>query len=156
MIIERYLQHGVYKNSPNKIVVHCMAEYILDPDAIHAAEFLDNYGLSAHALIAPNGDIYLLREEDEGAYHARGHNTNSLGIEFLVAGQHDYGSFVETIKTPYVTDEQWDAGVEVVQNWLLAYPIETLVRHSDISPGRKVDPGAGFPWDSFLTEVGWT
>ena len=32
-------------------------------------------------------------------------------------------------------------------------PREKIVRPSDISPGRQVDPGAGFPWDKFINEV---
>lgn len=155
-LIDYPLEHGGKRlNKPNRIVIHSMAEYIKDPDPVHASEFLRNYKLSAHALVAPNGDLYLLRDDDQRAWHARGFNKNSLGLEFLVEGEHDYGSFIEAIKQPFVTTAQWEAGVEAVRNWLSAYDIEHLDRHSDLSPGRKVDPGAGFHWQDFLTRVGW-
>ena len=115
----------------------------------------DNEGLSAHGLIAPNGDTYVCRDDDQGAYHARGYNRDSLGVEFLVQGHHDYGSFIEAIKSPWVSEEQLEAGIAAVKGWVDAYhiPRDRVVRHSDISPGRKVDPGAGFPWEDFLNEV---
>lgn len=158
MIHERYLPHGGDKiNEPDRIVVHCMAEYINDPDPIFALDFLDQYKLSAHALVAPDGDIYICRRDDQRAWHARGYNTNSLGIEFLVEGEHNYASFVEAIKTPYVTTAQWEAGVEAVRRWVDTYniSINAIDRHSDLSPGRKVDPGEGFPWTDFLSRLGF-
>lgn len=155
MIKHEPLEAGSRRNNPKLVVVHCMGEYILDPQPIHAVDFLAKLGLSAHALVEPSGDIYICRDDDQGAYHARGYNTDSLGIEFLVVGHHTYGSFLEKIKSPYVPDEQFEAGVEAVKSWVETYdiPMVKVVRHSDISPGRKVDPGAGFPWDKFLQEV---
>lgn len=155
MIIREPNEFGASKNTPKMIVVHCMGEFILDPHPIHASDFLVKLGLSAHALVTPEGDIYLCRDDDEGAYHARGYNKNSLGIEFLVKGHHDYGTFLEAIKSDYITEEQWEAGVKAVRSWVDAYdiPRDKVVRHSDISPGRKVDPGQGFKWDKFLDKV---
>ena len=142
-------------NNPKMIVVHCMGEFITDPHPIHATDFLVKMGFSAHALVSPNGDVYLCRDDDQGAHHALGYNTDSLGVEVLVEGNHNYGSFLEAIKTDYVLSEQMSSLTEVVKSWLDAYDIKRLVRHSDISPGRKVDPGAGFPWESFVQAVGF-
>lgn len=155
MIIQSPLEAGSKNNSPRMIVVHAMGEFLLDPKPIHASDFLAKLGLSAHALVDGKGDIYVCRDDDQGAYHARGYNTNSLGIEFLVEGHHDYGSFLEAIKGDYITLDQWAAGVAAVESWVEAYdiPKDRLVRHSDISPGRKVDPGSGFKWGQFLSEV---
>ena len=155
MIKHEPLEAGNKHNKPKMIVVHYMGEFITDPYPIHAQDFLAKLGLSAHALICPNGDVIVCRCDDEGAYHARGYNTDSLGVEFLVQGNHDYTSFIETIKTDYVTAAQWDAGVEVVKNWATAWniPKEKVVRHCDISPGRKVDPGTGFKWTEFQNKI---
>jgi N-acetyl-anhydromuramyl-L-alanine amidase AmpD len=154
VIIREPSEFGSKHNVPRTIVVHAMGEFILDPHPIHASDFLVKLGLSAHALVAPNGTIYVTRDDDQGAYHARGYNTNSLGIEFLVEGHHNYSSFIEAIKSPYLTPEQYDAGRDAIQSWISAYDIKQVVRHSDISPGRKVDPGAGFPWKDLMIDMG--
>jgi AmpD protein len=156
MIKYAHLAHGgSSENHPNKIVVHCMGEFIVDQTANHAPDFLDGYKLSAHALVEPNGDIIRCRDDDERAWHARGYNTNSLGVEFLVEGEHTYATFLEAIKTEYVTTAQWEAGVELVKEWAFLYsiPEENIHRHSDLSPGRKVDPGEGFHWQDFIDQV---
>ena len=149
------LENGSRYNNPRMIVVHSMGEFLLDPNPIHATDFLEKIGLSAHCLVAPNGDRYICRDDDQGAYHAKGYNSDSLGIEFLVEGHLTYGTFLEAIKADYITDPQWVAGVEAVKSWVQAYniPRSKVVRHSDISPGRKVDPGQGFKWEKFLDAV---
>ncbi len=152
-ILERPLSHGAERNNPKLIVIHAMGEYIKDPDPILAVDFLDKLGLSAHALILPNGDVMMCRRPDKGAYHARGYNTDSLGIEYLVEGEHDYGSFLKKITKNYITKNQWSAGVELVKHWKEIYNIQEVRRHSDLSPGRKLDPGAGFNWYKFLQEI---
>ena len=155
MIYEKPLKKGNRHNKPKMIVVHCMGEFILDPEPEHASDFLAKLGLSAHVLVDAAGDTWRCRADYEGAYHARNFNTNSLGIEFLVEGEHNYGSFLEMIKTAYMTTAQWEAGVDVVREWVKLYeiPEDKIVRHSDISPGRKVDPGEGFHWQDFLDRV---
>jgi len=155
IFINRPLSAGSKRvNVPALIVVHSMAEFILDPDPEHAIDFLERYGLSAHALVSPSGNIYLCRDDDQGAYHARGHNTNSLGIEILVQGQHDYQSFIDTIQHPtWCPEVQFEATVKAVRNWIQGHDIKEMVRHSDISPGRKVDPGSGFDWIEFEKRI---
>jgi len=158
--IQTHLDAGdkLGKQVPEIIVVHAMGEFIGGDDwKDHAVQFLANVkpdALSAHSLIAPDATNYRCRLDTECAYHAAGYNTNSLGIEFLVAGEHNYGTFLEAIRVPYLTKIQYDAGVEQVREWLHLWPtIKKIVRHSDLSPERKVDPGLGFPWQKFLNDV---
>ena len=155
MIIQEPLEAGNKRNTPRLIVVHAMGEFLLDPHPIHASDFLAKLGLSAHALISPNGDIYICRDDNQGAYHARGYNTDSLGVEFLVEGHHRYDAFLEAIKGDYITDKQWDSGLSTVKSWVRTHSItrDKIVRHSDISPGRNVDTGAGFKWDKFIKAI---
>lgn len=158
-IIDAYIPYPEtkVKNTPKRIIIHCMGENIQDennPEVFnHAVAFLNEYRLSAHYLIAPDGTVFQCRPDNERASHARGHNTDTIGIEFLVQGDHNYGSFLESIKTPYLTNVQFDAGVELVDNLMQTHDIQSIVRHSDVSPGRKVDPGLGFPWDYFLRRI---
>jgi N-acetyl-anhydromuramyl-L-alanine amidase AmpD len=156
-IITQHSAYGSPHQKPNTIIVHAMGEYVMSDDGEtynHAPVFLDRMQLSAHALVAPDGTVYRCRTDDEGAYHARGFNTDSLGIEVLVEGKHDYGSFLEKIKTDYVTAEQYAAVVEQCREWARLHGIARFVRHSDVSPGRKLDPGAGFPWTRFIADLG--
>lgn len=155
-MIYSHLKNGRKSQASKLIIVHAMGEYIADGKGgyDHAVPFLGKYGLSVHSLIAPNGDNYRCRDDWEGAWHARGHNTDSLGIEFLVQGDHDYGSFIKSIDSEYVTEEQYQSGLSQIVSWMNKFDITKVVRHSDISPGRKVDPGRGFPWSRLLTDIG--
>ncbi len=144
---------GATENTPNRIIIHAMGENIADGKIYSANKFLDKIGLSAHALVLPDGDVIRMRADTQGAYHARGYNLDSLGVEFLVQGIHTYGSFIEAIKTDYITSEQYDSGVELVNQMLYDNDIKHINRHSDVSPGRKSDPGPGFPWIKFKDDV---
>lgn len=153
-IVHLYNPYGAAHQTPTKIVIHAMAEYVFcEGEYVHAPEFLKNQSYSVHAIAAPDGTIYRCRNDDEGAYHARGFNAGTLGIEVLLAGKHDYESFERGIKTPYVTDAQYQATVEQCREWMHLHNITEVVRHSDLSPGRKVDPGNGFPWKRFLFDL---
>lgn len=148
------LEKGASNQKPERIVIHAMGEFIdTDPHDYYAPEFLRKIGLSAHAFITPSGVIIKSRKCSQGAYHAKGYNVNSLGIEFLVPGVHTYSTFIETIKMPYLTSAQYQAGIDLVRHWVKEYDIRSISRHSDLSPGRKVDPGEGFPWNRFISEA---
>ena len=148
------LPKGAKYQTPSRVVLHAMGEYIkLDSGTKHAYDFLKGIGLSAHALICPDGTVIRCREDNQGAYHARNSNKNSLGVEFLVAGTHNYSSFKKAIKKPYLTFEQHVAGVELLREWCSKYDIKSIDTHSRLSPERKIDPGKGFPLAQFLKDV---
>lgn len=154
MIAHIPLAHGAGHQAPDTIIVHAMAEFIqVGIRAYSTVDFLDMKGLSAHALISPSGTVVRCRNDDQGAYHAKGHNRNSLGIEFIVPGVHTYETFKEAIRKPYISHAQWRAGIATVKDWIATHDIQSVVRHSDIDPQRKIDPGEGFTWDFFLDEI---
>lgn len=156
MVIEYPLSRGALIQSPNRGIIHAMAEYLFwEGKWRHASEFLEMIGLSAHILIAPNGDIFKCRDNTQGAYHAKGHNVDTLGAEWLVEGEHDYESFAEKIKGPYLADKQFSGGCEYIRKeWAESLGILHFQRHSDVDPRRKIDPGDGFHWNEFLGEIG--
>jgi AmpD protein len=104
--------------------------------------------VSAHALIRRDGQIVQYVPFGERAWHAgqsayRGRsacNDFSIGVE--LEGTDD---------TPY-TDAQYQALAALSAALLAAYPSLTeqaIEGHSDVSPGRKTDPGPSFEWARF-------
>ena len=139
--------HGGARPTIDKIVIHSMAEYLYVDTVIYDAwTFLKNQALSAHYIITPSGVVFRCVPQYYKAWHCRGHNSTSIGVEFLVPGVYNYISFRNRIKTPYLTPAQIVAGQEWLEYIQDCYPGADLVRHSALDPKRKVDPGEGFPW----------
>jgi hypothetical protein len=156
-IIEYPLTGGKKINFPELIVVHSMGEHVIGSDKLirHAPAHLAYEGFSATVLVCPNGDRIRCRRDDQGAAHAKGFNDNSLGIEFLVPGKHDYISFLKMIKEPWVSEDQYQSGLEQIREWYETWKgIKRIARHSDIDPSRKRDPGDGFPWERLRKDLG--
>jgi len=138
------LNKGNKYNKPKFIVLHAMGEFIeYEKQHYHATEFLKLVGLSAHRLITPSGVVIKCREDNQGAWHAKGYNTDSLGIEFLVPGVHNYKSFLKALKTSYLTSKALKAGVEILKYWMDKFDIDKIdiKSHQQIDPDRKHDPG---------------
>lgn len=153
---------------PKGIILHSMAEYLVyNGKKMYAKEFLKELKLSVHGFIKPNGEYDKMVETPGKAFHAgkslhegvSGLNSHYLGVELLVPGQHDFGSFSKAINTPGTyTQEQFDTTVKVFKFWMDKYniPASRVVRHSDVSGdhvrGRgkgKTDPGSAFDWEAF-------
>lgn len=152
------LSAGAPIQNPDSIIVHALAEYIVyNGKSMHAVDYLKFAGLSAHALITMSGVTIRCRRDDQGAYHAKKFNTNSLGIELLVPGRHDYESFLYTINNKdYLHIDAYLAAIRQVKSWVEKYSIsiDKIKRHSDVDPDRKQDPGNMFPWEAFIEALG--
>ena len=105
--------------------------------------------VSAHYLIAEDGQVVRLVDEDKRAWHAgksywRGItdiNSASIGIELVNPGhEHGYRAFPE---------EQMAALLPLMAEIVQRYGITrgNIVGHSDIAPPRKQDPGELFDWE---------
>ena len=98
--------------------------------------------VSSHFFIRRDGELIQFVPCEARAWHAgasiwRGRercNDYSVGIELE-----------GTDELPF-TDAQYAVLAELVARLKGAYPIEGLVGHSDIAPGRKTDPGPHFDW----------
>lgn len=152
-VVQRLLPHGGGAQTPDRIVVHAMAYQLDTKDGrLYAASFLDRVvKLSAHILVAPDATPIRCRRDDQVAWHAKGFNTNSLGIEVLVPGVYNYDTFLRAIDEPWVRQRQFNMVAGVIRHWRDKWGIDfepgEIDRHSDVDPDRKHDPGEGFPWD---------
>lgn len=153
--IERPLAHGGGAQTPQRIVVHCMAaEVNHDGQRLSAWELLDTLKLSAHILIAADGTRTRCRRDAEIAWHAKGFNTNTLGVELLVPDVFNLEQLQQRTRTSYIAEAQMASLVEQILIWKKAWPIADLVRHSDLDPARRwYDPGDGFPWIELLSRT---
>lgn len=143
---------------PETVIIHSMARFIRHNGRdIFAPYWLYQCEVSAHFLIDTDGTIFQLRETTNPAWHASNFNTDSIGIEFLVDGifpSNDIQIFYDRIATDgWYTRSQYLAGVSLVGQLNAQYPVTKILRHSDVDPTRKKDPGVGFPWEVFLGEV---
>ena len=104
--------------------------------------------VSAHYLVAEDGQILRLVPEEKRAWHAgrsswRGIqdiNSASIGIEIVNPG-HEFGY------RPF-PKEQMEALIPLVADIVKRHSIRrgSVVGHSDIAPARKEDPGELFDW----------
>ena len=105
--------------------------------------------VSSHYLINRNGEIINLVPDLFEAWHAgvsswkhfKSLNKNSIGIEITNPGhQHGYKKF---------SKKQIFSLQKLLKILVKKYKIKKnyVLGHSDISPGRKKDPGEKFPWE---------
>ena len=105
--------------------------------------------VSSHYLIKRNGEIINLVPDLFEAWHAgvsswkhfKSLNKNSIGIEITNPGhQHGYIRF---------SKKQIFSLQKLLNILVKRYKIKKkyILGHSDISPGRKKDPGEKFPWE---------
>ncbi|MEM7723710.1 MAG: N-acetylmuramoyl-L-alanine amidase [Pseudomonadota bacterium] len=100
--------------------------------------------VSAHYLISATGRVITLVDEDMRAWHAgagswRGRgdvNSRSIGIELDNDGASPFSAALMTALEGVLQDilTRWSIGPEGV------------IGHSDMAPGRKIDPGPRFDW----------
>lgn len=124
------------------VVVHFTA--MATPEAALARLCDPVHEVSAHYLICPAGNITQMVDEAARAWHAGAGawgathdvNSRSIGIELANTGA-----------TPFAHPqmralEALLAGI--MARWQIAP--ERVIGHSDMAPGRKVDPGPRFDW----------
>jgi AmpD protein len=119
----------------------------LDCSAHPYYDGLRDLRVSAHFLVRRGGEILQFVPCTRRAWHAgtsgwRGRarcNDFSIGIELE-----------GTDAAPYAA-AQYASLAALVAALLRSYPIEEVVGHADIAPGRKTDPGPAFDWQRFRT-----
>ena len=110
--------------------------------------------VSAHYVVEEDGTLIAMVDEQKRAWHAglsywRGItdvNSASIGIE-IVNGGHDFA-------LPDFPEAQIAAVIALSREIIDRHGISpvNVVGHSDIAPGRKIDPGEKFPWERLARE----
>ncbi|WP_386683326.1 N-acetylmuramoyl-L-alanine amidase [Loktanella sp. R86503] len=100
--------------------------------------------VSAHYLIEEGGTVHRLVPEDMRAWHAGAGrwgavtdvNSRSIGIELANPGNCPFAA------------AQMDALCDLLAGIMDRWSIRParIIGHSDMAPGRKIDPGARFDW----------
>jgi AmpD protein len=114
----------------------------LAPDAHPAFAALGALRVSVHFLIRRRGELLQFVDADARAWHAgasrfRGRqrcNDFSIGVELEGADDTAYAA------------AQYTMLARLIRVLRRTFPIEDIVGHADIAPGRKTDPGPAFDW----------
>ncbi|MBL8575843.1 MAG: N-acetylmuramoyl-L-alanine amidase [Mesorhizobium sp.] len=104
--------------------------------------------VSSHYLVHEDGRIVQMVRESDRAWHAGKSfwagvtdvNSHSIGIEIVNPG-HEFGY------RPFPA-RQIASVIDLCRGITARHPIppQRVLAHSDVAPGRKVDPGERFPW----------
>lgn len=139
--------HGERMEGPVDIL---LLHYTGMPDAEQALAWLCNPAsqVSAHYFVFEDGRVLSLVPEHRRAWHAgrarwgdaSDINSRSIGIEIANAG-HPGG-------LPAYPEAQVEALIALCRDIVGRHPIPArrVLAHSDVAPGRKLDPGERFPW----------
>lgn len=114
----------------------------LDPAADPYFREVHRLRVSAHFLVRRDGQLLQFVATSRRAWHAgascwRGRercNDFSIGIEVEGADDQDF------------TASQYERLATLVRRLRERHPVEAIVGHADIAPGRKTDPGPHFDW----------
>lgn len=141
-------------DKPDSIILH----YTGMPSASEALLWLANplSQVSCHYFVFEDGRIWQMVPENRRAWHAgrsfwhgeTDMNSRSIGIEIANAG-HDLSTMPPNPgEYPDFPDGQIEAVIALVKDIAARWQIAPgrILAHSDIAPGRKVDPGEKFPW----------
>jgi N-acetylmuramoyl-L-alanine amidase len=138
--------HGERNGPIDAIILH----YTGMPTGAAALELLcsPTAQVSCHYLVWEDGRVWQLVAEARRAWHAgksfwageTDMNSRSIGIEIVNPG-HDGGA-------PAFPDAQVEAVIALCRDIAGRRNIkpERILGHSDVAPGRKIDPGEIFPW----------
>jgi len=127
---------------PELIVLH----YTAMDSARAACDWLCNPAseVSAHYLVARDGEVVQMVADAQRAWHA-GHgewqgradvNSRSIGIELDNAGDHPFSEPLMAALEALLD--------RLMERWRI--PPCSVIGHSDMAPGRKIDPGRRFDW----------
>lgn len=140
-IIEKtYNWNGSLKNrtSTKRIILHHAESKSCTADDIHRWHLANGWaGIGYHFFVRKDGSIYRGRPEGVVGSHAKGSNSDSIGICFE-------GSYM----TETMNEAQINAGRELVAYLKKKYGISKVQKHKDVCSTNC--PGTNFPFDAIV------
>ena len=144
-----------YEREIDIIVIH--SSHALGTDTFNVdgvISLYNRYSVGAHYLIARDGEIYKLADENSIAFHAgestlptdpsrHSLNKSSIGIEIINS----------PISGP--TEAQYEALAMLTEDIKSRHDIKYIYGHSDIAPSRKSDPWA-FDWKRYFNLISFS
>lgn len=123
----------------------------LNGDAHPYFQTIRGLEVSAHFFIRRTGEVVQFVSSDDRAWHAGRStwcgrdncNDYSIGIE------------LEGLEGDTFEPAQYQALASLCQALAQRYPIQQVVGHEHVAPGRKQDPGPGFDWAALQQHLGW-
>jgi N-acetylmuramoyl-L-alanine amidase len=148
--VEMHPSPNFSERRPNYVILHHTSNNTAERALTTLTSRLTQ--VSAHYLVARDGRIIYLVDEQRRAWHAgdsywggnRDLNSSSIGIELDNNGREPYPDAQIEVLIALLGD--------LAVRWNI--PPANVLAHGDVAPGRKVDPGALFPWRR-LAEAGF-
>jgi N-acetyl-anhydromuramoyl-L-alanine amidase len=118
----------------------------LDPKAHPYFAEIFALRVSSHFLIRRGGEGVQFVPVEQRAWHAGASSWRGRG------GCNDFsvGIELEGAEEDAFTDAQYPALTRLIRGLQKKHPIRDIAAHSEVAPGRKTDPGAGFDWARLL------
>jgi len=140
------LPRGIYRKDGGGDAIERLFTNRLDPASHPSFAELAGLKVSSHFVIYRDAELVQFVPVGERAWHAgasrwRGRercNDHSVGIE------------LEGVDDAPFERAQYRALAALVRTLAARWPLRAIAAHSDVAPGRKTDPGAGFDWRALL------
>jgi len=165
---------------PDTIIMHYTAGGSVESAVSHLID--PENEVSAHLVVGREGEVVQMVPFNRIAWHAGKSqweervslNQYSIGIEVVNAGYLDpvsegfkswFGRIYPSSEVLKVEDEngvtywhkytepQLEKTFELTTALCSTFKIKNILGHSQVSPGRKVDPGPAFPMERFLSII---
>jgi len=123
----------------------------LDWDAHPYYREIRGLEVSAHFVVRRDGELLQFVSCEQRAWHAglsswqgrENCNDYSIGIE------------LEGLEGERFEAEQYDVLAALLVDLAQRYPLQAVVGHEHVAPGRKLDPGPGFDWRLLMSRLNW-
>jgi N-acetyl-anhydromuramoyl-L-alanine amidase len=107
--------------------------------------------VSSHFYIERSGKLWQFVSADDRAWHAG--QSSFMGRDNC--NDFSVGVELEGLEGQVFEPAQYESLALLCQMLRSRHPIEHVIGHEHIAPGRKFDPGVGFDWLGLQTSVGW-